>query len=210
MGSAQLTSDFYGTSCPNASSTIKAVVESAVNSEKRMGASLLRLHFHDCFVQASEKTAFPNVNSLRGFDVIDNIKTQIEAICPGVVSCADILALAARDSVVALGGPSWDALLGRRDSTTASLSDANSDLPGPTLDLSDLITAFSNKGFTTKELVALSVDVEDKHGNISSRTLDVSTLTQYDWEMSGTQRTRRLAEFCRKSLNFANNTKGTL
>ncbi|XP_028808628.1 cationic peroxidase 1-like [Neltuma alba] len=170
MVSAQLTSDFYASSCPNASATIKAAVESAVNSEKRMGASLLRLHFHDCFVQGcdasvllddtssftGEKTAFPNVNSLRGFDVVDTIKTQLEAICPGVVSCADIVAAAARDSVVALGGPSWDVLLGRRDSTTASLSDANSDLPAPTSDLSGLITAFSNKGFTTKEMVALS------------------------------------------------------
>lgn len=55
-----------------------------------------------------------------------------------------------------LGGPSWTVQLGRRDSTTASLSSANSDLPGPDSDLSDLITTFSNKGFTTKEMVALS------------------------------------------------------
>lgn len=50
---AQLSSEFYATSCPDVSATIKAAVESAVNDEKRMGASLLRLHFHDCFVQAS-------------------------------------------------------------------------------------------------------------------------------------------------------------
>ncbi|KAI9071877.1 hypothetical protein K1719_046161 [Acacia pycnantha] len=29
------------------------------------------------------------------------------------------------------------------------------------------------------------VDVEDRHGNISRRTLDVSALTQTDWEMAG-------------------------
>nr|QID59360.1 ascorbate peroxidase [Camellia sinensis] len=150
--------------------TIKTAVNSAVSSEARMGASLLRLHFHDCFVNGcdasvllddnstftGEKTATPNANSLRGFDVIDTIKSQVESSCPGVVSCADILAVAARDSVVALGGPSWTVQLGRRDSTTASLSAANSNIPGPTLNLSALITAFSNKGLSANEMVALS------------------------------------------------------
>ncbi|KAK8485490.1 hypothetical protein V6N13_133348 [Hibiscus sabdariffa] len=103
-----------------------------------------------------EKTAGPNNNSVRGFGVIDTIKSQVESLCPGVVSCADIVAVAARDSVVALGGPSWNVLLGRRDSATASLSAANSNIPAPTLSLSGLISAFSNKGFTAKEMVALS------------------------------------------------------
>ncbi|KAL5808968.1 hypothetical protein ACOSQ3_029659 [Xanthoceras sorbifolium] len=169
--SAQLSSEnFYATTCRNAISTIKTAVNSAVSIERRMGASLLRLHFHDCFVNGcdasillddtssftGEKTALPNNNSVRGFEVIDTIKSHLESSCPGVVSCADIVAVAARDSVVALGGPSWTVQLGRRDSTTASQTAANNNIPGPTLDLSALITAFSNKGFTAKEMVALS------------------------------------------------------
>ncbi|XP_047334933.1 cationic peroxidase 1-like [Impatiens glandulifera] len=170
MAGAQLSSTFYSTSCPSALSTIKSAVTAAVSSEARMGASLLRLHFHDCFVNGcdasvllddtanftGEKTALPNNNSLRGFEVIDNIKTTLEKNCPGVVSCADILTVAARDSVVALSGKSWTVPLGRRDSTTASLSAANTNIPGPNLDLSGLISSFSNKGFTAREMVALS------------------------------------------------------
>jgi peroxidase len=167
---AQLSTNFYATTCPSALSIIQTAVKAAVAKEARMGASLLRLHFHDCFVNGcdasvllddttsftGEKTAFPNANSLRGFDVIDTIKTQLETACKGVVSCADIVTVASRDSVVALGGPNWPVTLGRRDSTTASLSKANSDLPAPSLSLSGLISAFSNKGFTTNEMVALS------------------------------------------------------
>ncbi|XP_010264469.1 PREDICTED: peroxidase 2-like [Nelumbo nucifera] len=169
--SANLSPTFYNKVCPQALPTIKKIVEEAVKKETRMGASLLRLHFHDCFVNGcdasilldrtssflSEKTAPPNNNSVRGFNVVDKIKSAVDKACGGpVVSCADILAVAARDSVVALGGPTWKVLLGRRDSTTANRTLATVNLPSPFSNLSTLISNFKNQGLNRKDLVALS------------------------------------------------------
>lgn len=103
-----------------------------------------------------EKTALPNANSVRGFNVIDSIKTQVEAACKGVVSCADILALAARDGVVLQKGPTWNVLLGRRDSRTASLTSANNNIPAPSSTLSQLIASFQAQGLSVQDMVALS------------------------------------------------------
>ncbi|WVZ17162.1 hypothetical protein V8G54_010144 [Vigna mungo] len=168
---SSLSTNYYDYSCPNALSTIRSVVEAAVQREQRMGASLLRLHFHDCFVNGcdgsilldpsptidSEKNAFANVQSLRGFEVVDEIKQAVDQACgKPVVSCADILAVAARDSVVALGGPTWKVKLGRRDSTTASREAANANIPAPFFSLSELITNFKKHGLDEKDLVVLS------------------------------------------------------
>ncbi|XP_042515825.1 peroxidase A2-like [Macadamia integrifolia] len=167
---AQLNSTFYASTCPNVSSIVSGVIQTALQSDARIGASLVRLHFHDCFVQGcdgsilsdnsasiqSEKDAAPNTNSARGFDVVDNIKTALENSCPGVVSCADILAIAAEASVSLAGGPTWSVLLGRRDSTTASQAGANTSIPSPFETLSNITTKFTNVGLSTTDLVALS------------------------------------------------------
>ncbi|KAK7349720.1 hypothetical protein VNO77_07323 [Canavalia gladiata] len=166
-----LSPNYYDYTCPNALSTIRRVVEAAVQKERRMGASLLRLHFHDCFVNGcdgsilldptatidSEKNAAPNFQSVRGFEVVDEIKQAVDEACgKPVVSCADILAVAARDSVVALGGSTWKVRLGRRDSTTASRDAANTNIPPPFLSLSQLISNFKSHGLNEKDLVVLS------------------------------------------------------
>lgn len=47
-----------------------------------------------------EKNAPTNLKSLKGFDIIDRIKEKLESECPETVSCADALAIAARDATV--------------------------------------------------------------------------------------------------------------
>ncbi|KAJ3686348.1 hypothetical protein LUZ61_015512 [Rhynchospora tenuis] len=166
----QMNQNYYKKSCPNLETIVRSVVSQALATEARMGASLLRLFFHDCFVQGcdasillddtptftGEKTAFPNINSVRGYEVIDAIKSQVEASCPATVPCADIVALAARDSVNLLGGPTWNVVLGRKDARTASLSEANSDLPGPGSSLSTLISMFAAKDLSPQDMAVLS------------------------------------------------------
>ncbi|KAG8386787.1 hypothetical protein BUALT_Bualt03G0185200 [Buddleja alternifolia] len=169
-GNAQLSPTFYASRCPNLGLIVRNAMREAINQELRIAASMLRLFFHDCFVNGcdgsillddtatftGEKNAFPNRNSVRGFEVIDTIKTRVEAACNATVSCADILALAARDGVGLVGGPTWSVPLGRRDARTASQSAANSDLPPPTADLPALISSFSAKGLSARDMVALS------------------------------------------------------
>ncbi|KAL6629397.1 hypothetical protein ACP70R_029162 [Stipagrostis hirtigluma subsp. patula] len=113
----QLSTTFYATTCPTLELIVRIAMTRAILAERRMGASLARLFFHDCFVQGcdgsillddvgsfvGEKTAGPNNKSVRGYEVIDQIKTAVEIVCPGVVSCADIVALAARDGTFLIG-----------------------------------------------------------------------------------------------------------
>ncbi|RWW21109.1 hypothetical protein GW17_00014746 [Ensete ventricosum] len=161
----QLSPTFYAGSCPNLESIVGSVMTQAVAKENRMGASILRLFFHDCFVNVSarfivsmpsflestasfveadvlfyhqgcdasvllddtatftgEKNAIPNTGSLRGYEVIDAIKTSVEAAC----------------------------------AATVSQNAANTDIPAPFHNLSQLISLFVSKGFSAQDMTALS------------------------------------------------------
>ncbi|KAI9400631.1 hypothetical protein POPTR_001G013000v4 [Populus trichocarpa] len=171
LAHGQLTPTFYDETCPNVSSIIRNVITETVVSDRRIGGSLIRLHFHDCFVNGcdgsllldntdtieSEKEANGNNNSARGFEVVDRMKALLESACPTTVSCADILAIAAEESVFLAGGPNWTVPLGRRDSTTASRDAANAFLPAPFFTLDQLRESFTNVSLNNNsDLVALS------------------------------------------------------
>jgi peroxidase len=110
QGGTTTTLGYYCTTCPNVESIVKSTIKNHVKKDYTLPPTLLRMHFHDCFVHGcdasvlidgpnAEKTTIPNLG-LRGYEVIHDAKEKLETVCPGVVSCADILALAARDSVV--------------------------------------------------------------------------------------------------------------
>ncbi|XP_030955663.1 peroxidase 59-like [Quercus lobata] len=165
---SQLTPNFYDKTCPNLQNIVRNEVQKAFNEENRMAASLLRLHFHDCFVNGcdgsvlldvsgGEKFALSNLNSVRGFEVVDRIKSTVESACPGVVSCADILALVARDSVVISRGKSWTVLLGRRDGNVSiSINGTDAALPSAFDTLDAIISKFKRVGLDEKDVVSLS------------------------------------------------------
>ncbi|CAL4932977.1 unnamed protein product [Urochloa decumbens] len=163
----ELTYDYYEESCPHLYTIVQQHVFAAMRAEMRMGASLLRLHFHDCFVNGcdgsilldgsdGEKFAQPNLNSVRGYEVIDAIKADLESVCPEVVSCADVVALAASYGVLFSGGPYWDVLMGRKDGLVANQSGADNGLPAPFEPIDSIIQKFNAVGLNTTDVVVLS------------------------------------------------------
>lgn len=163
-----LSLDYYAFTCPFAEAIIRDTVNRAMQRDITISAALLRMHFHDCFIEGcdgsilidstsdnkAEKDSPANL-SLRGFEVIDEAKARIEDSCPGVVSCADIIAMAARDSVVLSGGPMYDVPKGRKDGSRSRIEDTRN-LPFATFNASQLIKTFTQHGFSAQEMVVLS------------------------------------------------------
>ncbi|KAK8607326.1 hypothetical protein V6N13_053067 [Hibiscus sabdariffa] len=169
-GEGQLSEDFYANSCPNVESIVSQAVSTKFSQTFVTIPSTLRLFFHDCFVEGcdasviiqspngdAEKDAPDNLSLAGdGFDTVIKAKQAVEAQCPGVVSCADILALAARDVVVLAGGPSWEVELGRRDGLISQASRVAGNLPEPDFNLVQLNTLFARHNLNQFDMIALS------------------------------------------------------
>lgn len=112
----------------------------------------------------TERTSVTN-SGLHGFEAIDAIKAAVERVCPNTVSCADILAYAARDTVVLTGGSSWKVFAGRRDGTVSLAVEVDQNLPPATAKTPELIATFAQKGLTPQQMVDLSGTCRSHHSN---------------------------------------------
>ncbi|KAF2291082.1 hypothetical protein GH714_019733 [Hevea brasiliensis] len=108
--------------------------------------------------RASERTEIPN-RTLRpeSFQILENLRQIVHGKCGRVVSCSDILTIAARDAVFLTGGPDYEVPLGRRDGVTfAPVNQTLVDLVPPTANVSTILSQFARKNLNVTDVVALS------------------------------------------------------
>ncbi|CAH8300443.1 unnamed protein product [Eruca vesicaria subsp. sativa] len=208
---SRLSTDFYSKSCPRFLDIVRDTITTKQITTPTTAAAALRLFFHDCFPNGCDasvlvsSTAFATAerdSSINlslpgdGFDVVTRAKTALELACPNTVSCSDILAVAARDLLVTVGGPYYEVSLGRRDSRVSKSSLLRADsLPLPSSPISKLVEQFTSRGFSVQEMVALS----------GAHTIGFSHCKEFTDRVNGTGYNPRFADALRKACsNYKN------
>ncbi|XP_010683544.2 peroxidase 5 [Beta vulgaris subsp. vulgaris] len=161
---------FYKSTCPRVEQIIEDVIRNQSQKNPGIIPGIMRLHFHDCYITGCDASILltpqrynsynaemshpANGKSLRGMDALEAAKAELEKQCPGVVSCADILAYAARDVVMLSGSPKYEVPAGRRDSFCSDGTLAGA-LPKANDTLATLQKGFAARGLTLEDMVVL-------------------------------------------------------
>ncbi|XP_065628815.1 peroxidase 21 isoform X2 [Quercus suber] len=160
--------NYYSESCPNAEDIIKQEVTDLYNEHGNTAVSWVRNLFHDCMVKSCDASLLlETVNGIeseqasersfgmRNFKYVSTIKEALEKKCPLTVSCADIVALSARDGIVMLGGPRIEMKTGRRDSKESYANFVEESLPNHNDSITLVLSRFQSIGLDVEGIVAL-------------------------------------------------------
>lgn len=171
LSESKLSYNHYAKTCPTFEQIMEETTTNKQIKSPSTAAGTVRLFFHDCFVtgcdastlisstpfNTAERDAEINLSLPGdGFDVVVRAKAALELACPGVVSCSDILAVAARNLISFVGGPFYPVLLGRKDSLVSKASLVEGHLPRPSMSMEQMVAIFTAHNFTIQEMVALS------------------------------------------------------
>ncbi|KAL5729920.1 peroxidase [Ranunculus cassubicifolius] len=165
--------DYYSKSCPNVEQLVGSITSQQFKESPISAPAKIRLFFHDCFVDGCDASIListkPGSSVLAEKDALDNkhlapeafegiykAKALVESKCPGVVSCADIVAIAARDFVHLAGGPYYQVRKGRWDGKISMASRVSINIPQANSTMDAVIKIFAAKGLSLQDLVALS------------------------------------------------------
>lgn len=208
-----LSIDYYKKACPQFETIVQQIITDKQLEFPTTAAGTLRVFFHDCVVGGCDASLLISSNnfntaerdadinlSLPGdaFDVIARAKTALELQCPGIVSCADILALATRDLVAMVGGPVYSVLLGRKDGLVSHAVDVEGHIARPNMSMTRIIELFGEKGLSITEMVALmgAHTIGFSHcSEFSDRIFNFSSKSEIDPTMNP-QYAKGLRELC--------------
>ena len=170
-GGGGLRLNYYSEICPRAEQIVKEQVRRLYEEHGNTAVSWLRALFHDCTVKSCDASllletdaatglvseqASPRSFGMRNFKYVGAIKSALERECPGTVSCADLLALAARDGAAMLGGPSPIPMrTGRRDATASLYGEVERYVPNHNDTVSAVLSRFAAMGLGAEAVVAL-------------------------------------------------------